>query len=154
MNQNNPDIFINNDYKFLIPKNIETVVKSTINYLLSPEEVAVAVTFVDEEQMIELNTQYSGYAQVTDVLSFESHEIDPETGLIFLGDIIICYPYVEVQSNKLGNNLNNEILLMVIHGLLHLSGFNHDNNESKAKMWDTQNSILESLHIKINKLPE
>jgi len=154
MNQNNPEVFINNENNYSIPINIEEVVKSTLIYLKSPLDISVGVSFIDEIEMIELNGQYIGYAHSTDVLSFESNEVDPETGFLFLGDIIICYPYVQNQSNNLGNQLENEILLMVIHGLLHLSGFDHDTEESKTKMWDTQTNILNSLEIKINKLPE
>lgn len=114
----------------------------------------LSIVFVSNEQMEELNAQYSGYAKPTDVLSFEAGEIDPESGRLYLGDIIISYPFVENQAKKLKNNLNDELSLMIVHGFLHLNGYDHLSSEEKEAMWLLQNNILEDLNIKLNQMPE
>lgn len=154
MSQKIPEVIITNDNNYPLPKEIEGVVFSTLTYLQIDNNVSLSIAFVEEETIIELNNVFSGYAKSTDVLSFEAHIVDPGTGRLFLGDIVICYPFVLKQSTSIGNNLNDELLLMVIHGLLHLLGFSHENEKSKDKMWAVQSQILRLNNIKLQRLPE
>jgi probable rRNA maturation factor len=99
-----------------------------------------------------LNLHYLGYNQPTDVLSFESHEINPETGSLTLGDIALSYPAAEKQALKAGHPVENEIILLLVHGILHLSGYDHRSKSEKQEMWQKQQSILDTLGVKINRI--
>ena len=149
-----PDVSVQNPEKFTIPKNIEELVFSIFSILDKNMNVVVNITFVDDIEMTKLNINYRGVQSPTDVLSFEAGVIDPENGKTILGDIVICYPFVSRQAKTLQNDIDDEIKLMVIHGLLHLLGYDHDDEESKQIMWDKQDQILKAEKILLNKIPE
>jgi probable rRNA maturation factor len=100
----------------------------------------------------QLNAQYRGIDAPTDVLSFENTpdpdfpELD-ETEAGHLGDIIIAYPVAEAQAMAAGHTAQQEVILLAVHGLLHLLGFDHDTSENKEKMWQTQRQIMVELGL-------
>ncbi len=130
------------------------IILTTLNYLNALPNSELSIVFIDDEYMKELNLQYRGYAKSTDVLSFESGEEDIESGNFYLGDILISYPFVKQQAVKLNNLLESEITLMIVHGILHLMGFDHDTQQKKEVMWKNQSIILDMLSIKLNNIPE
>ena len=112
------------------------------------------LSFVEPEMIQELNKNFRGVDSVTDVLSFESGgEVDPETGSEYLGDIIICLSQAEKQAAQSGHSLENEIALLEIHGLLHLLGYDHMEEDEKTEMWKYQDHYLEKCCIKLNRRP-
>ncbi len=112
------------------------------------------LTFVEPEAIRELNRSYREVDSVTDVLSFEAGgEYDPETGLEYLGDIVICLEQAQKQAEKSGHALENEVALLEIHGLLHLLGYDHLDDEQKAEMWKYQDEYLEKCGISLNRRP-
>lgn len=112
------------------------------------------LSFVEPEMIQELNKNFRGVDSVTDVLSFESGgEVDPETGLEYLGDIIICLSQAEKQAAQSGHSLENEIALLEIHGLLHLLGYDHMEEDEKTEMWKYQDHYLGKCGIKLNRRP-
>ena len=112
------------------------------------------LTFVEPESIRELNKTYRDVDAVTDVLSFESDgEYDPETGLEYLGDIVICLDQAQKQADKSGHSLENEIGLLEIHGLLHLLGYDHMDEAQRSEMWNYQDMYLNKCGIKLNRRP-
>ena len=112
------------------------------------------LTFVEPEAIQELNRTYRGVDAVTDVLSFESDgEIDPETNVEYLGDIVICSAQAAKQAEQSGHSLADEIALLEIHGLLHLLGYDHGTDEEREEMWKYQNMYLDQFGIKLNRRP-
>ena len=112
------------------------------------------LTFVESETIRELNRTYRDVDAVTDVLSFESDgEYDPETGLEYLGDIVVCLEQAQKQADKSGHSLENEIGLLEIHGLLHLLGYDHIDQAQRKEMWNYQDMYLEKCGIKLNRRP-
>lgn len=110
---------------------------------------------IDDDQFIHgLNHSFLGIDAPTDVLSFEANELDPDTGMLYLGDVIISLPRAESQAANAGHPLISEIQLLVIHGVLHLLGYDHDLPEAKSTMWKTQQLLLDKLGVKINQIPE
>jgi len=99
-----------------------------------------------------LNRLYRGFDQPTDVLSFESNEINPETGNSCLGDIAISFPTAERQATEAMHPVENEIILLLVHAILHLTGYDHNTKEEKQQMWAEQQSVLDNLGIKINRI--
>ena len=112
------------------------------------------LTFVKPETIRELNRSYRDVDALTDVLSFESDgEYDPENGLEYIGDIVICYEQVKKQAELSGHSTDDEIALMEIHGLLHLLGYDHTDEEQKNEMWEYQNLYLEKCGVHLNRCP-
>lgn len=104
-----------------------------------------SVIVTDDESVQYYNSVYRGIDKPTDVLSFESHEVDPATNAIYLGDIIISYPTILKQATKGGHALEKELELMCVHGSLHLLGYDHLEDEEKEEMWALQTEILSQL---------
>ncbi len=113
-----------------------------------------SLSFLEPEEIQELNKTYRGVDSVTDVLSFESDgEVDPETGLEYLGDILICAEQAAKQAELSGHSFENEVALLEIHGLLHLLGYDHMDDDSRKEMWDQQNKYLDQCGILLNRRP-
>ncbi len=107
-----------------------------------------------DETLQELNRQYLGIDSPTDVLSFASDEFDPDDQVQYIGDVVISFNRAELQAAQAGHALQDELQLLVVHGVLHLLGFDHAEPDQKAVMWSVQDSILNSLGCHINQLPE
>jgi len=118
---------------------------------LNINNVGVTILLEGNDRIRELNRQYRDLDEPTDVLSFESGEIDPETGDLYMGDVVISLPKVREQARQAGHSVCDELALMVVHGILHLKGYDHDNQKAEKEMFALQNEIL-SL-IKTNVLP-
>lgn len=117
----------------------------------------VDLTFVDDEQIHELNREYRGIDRPTDVLSFAMNEItNDELEIIYeleegeelesvpdvLGDIIISVPRAKLQSEDYGHSLERELGFLFVHGFLHLLGYDHQDEASEAEMMGKQEAVL------------
>ena len=112
------------------------------------------LSFVEADEIRELNRNFRQVDSVTDVLSFESDgEIDPETGTEYLGDIIICLEQAAKQAEQSGHSVENGVALLEIHGLLHLLGYDHMDEAQRSEMWKYQDMYLEKCGIKLNRRP-
>ena len=83
-------------------------------------EMELSVTFVDDEEMIRLNSEWRGKSYTTDVLSF------PQDDDYLLGDLVICVEQAERQAVARGVKLLDELRVLAVHGLLHLFGYDHE----------------------------
>lgn len=113
-----------------------------------PENSDVSITFVTDERIHELNRDYRGIDRPTDVLSFECDNI-PFDGELFdeameyeLGDIIIATDIAEAQSVEFETTFEQEITLLVIHGLLHLCGYDHMTDEEAEEMEGLEDKLI------------
>ena len=90
--------------------------------------VAVGVTLVGEEPMRELNAQHRGHDEVTDVLSFPIDGLDDLPGGMEreLGDVVICPAQAARQATDAGVTAGDELRTLLVHGLLHLAGHDHE----------------------------
>ena len=112
------------------------------------------LSFVEADEIRELNRNFRQVDSVTDFLSFESDgEIDPETGTEYLGDIVICLEQAAKQAEQSGHSVENEVALLEIHGLLHLLGYDHMDDAQKDEMWHYQDLYLDKCGIKLNRRP-
>ena len=143
-----------NDHEYSISDNLSKIVEETLEFISFQDNTIISFAFIDEDEISTIYNEYFGYAQSTDVLSFNSNTIDPETGFLILGEILICYPFVEIQANNLKNSIDSEISLLIVHGLLHLLGYDHIDDSMKNEMWTLQTEILKKLNISINSIPE
>lgn len=94
-----------------------------------------------------LNRQYRHVDSPTDVLSFPSGEIDPDTTKPYLGDVVISLPRATEQASSEGHSLADELQLLVVHGILHLLGYDHIQLADKKKMQSAQEGILSHVDV-------
>jgi probable rRNA maturation factor len=106
------------------------------------DSVYANFSFVSKRIIKELNNKFRGVSKVTDVLSFPNGDIDPETERKFLGDVLICRAAAKEQAEELGQSEEEEITFLKIHGLLHLLGCDHENEEDEKNMIAKQKEIL------------
>lgn len=107
----------------------------------------IGLQIIEDAQMQQLNLQYMGINSPTDVLSFPVPFQNPDTGNPYLGDILISYPTAARQAEAAGHPVAEEISLLLVHGILHLLGYDHLTTEDKTAMWDIQDTILTALQI-------
>ena len=87
-----------------------------------------------------------GKDEIPDVLSFSSGEINPETGNIYLGDIVISLEKANYQAHVNNHSIELEILTLVVHGLLHLLNYDHSIESDAKTMFDKQDRILKDIY--------
>jgi probable rRNA maturation factor len=126
---------------------LERAARSALDYGGAPSNAELTVLISDDEQLHQLNRQFLGIDAPTDVLSFPSgdDEPDPDSGDPYLGDILISYPRALAQAEAGGHAVHEELQLLLVHGVLHLMGFDHAEEDLKAEMWSAQAAILNSL---------
>ncbi len=124
---------------------LERAVQETLNEFPQKSEADITIMLSDDAQLHELNRQFLGIDAPTDVLSFPEDYIDPDTGLPYLGDIIISYPRAIAQAETGHHLVRDELQLLVVHGVLHLLGYDHVEEEDKKAMWAVQAEILARL---------
>ena len=96
----------------------------------------LSVSFVTEEEIADLHARYLGEAGPTDVLSFPLDEADvDEGGMRILGDVVIA-PGVAERNNP--DHPAAELRLLIVHGILHLLGHDHERDEDRSTMWAVQ----------------
>lgn len=110
---------------------------------------SLSIRITDDAEMQDLNLRFRGIDKITDVLSFDGDFIDPDLESRYLGDVVISYPRAEDQANSRGHTTAEELQLLVIHGVLHLLGYDHGTETEKKKMWSLQGKVLEKIGITI-----
>ena len=111
------------------------------------KDVGMTISLEGNDQVQALNRQYRDIDEPTDVLSFTSGDIDPETGEIYMGDVVIAVPKVREQAKQAGHSFNEELALMVVHGILHLQGYDHGTKKAEQEMFFLQNEILAKIRL-------
>ena len=106
----------------------------------------VSLSIVDDREMHELNLRYRGVDRTTDVLSFPLEEERPKEPCL-LGDIIVSAPRAQQQAQEYGHSLLREMSFLVVHGTLHLLGYDHMTPAEDAEMQRLQEEVLSSLGI-------
>ncbi len=139
--------------KFVNKRQIKTTVESALAHLLHGKMVDLSILICSDEEILKINSRYRNIHQATDVLSFESDEVSPETETPHLGDILISYDSAFDHSIRYSQDVSVEILVLLIHGILHLVGFDHSTIDSKEQMWKKQYEIHRLLDISIDQLP-
>jgi probable rRNA maturation factor len=108
------------------------------------EDAEVSVYIVDENEGQELNAQYRSKDYPTNVLSFPA-DIAEEVGIPLLGDLVVCAPVVEREAQEQGKTLQAHWAHMLIHGTLHLLGFDHINDDEAEAMETLETQIVTGL---------
>ena len=130
-------------------KLLRSTIQKAVKIGLDGLKADLSVVVCDDEFIHNLNLQYRNVDRPTDVLSFGSDEVDPESGIRYLGDIIISLPRASAQAAEANHPVTDEISMLAIHGVLHLSGYDHQTDEEKSLMWAKQSEYLHSLGIEM-----
>lgn len=118
--------------------------------LIDPDNKAdLSIVLGDDSLLHKLNKKYLNVNAPTDVLSFPSGEVDPDTQSYYLGDIVISLPRANEQASIAGHALVDELQLLVVHGTLHLLGYDHLKIADKKAMQAAQDKILNKLEIDV-----
>jgi probable rRNA maturation factor len=116
--------------------------------LVPNEKVGIGILICSDLEIQQLNLRYRQMDQPTDVLSFGLEEINPESQDHYLGDIIISYETALKQSRLMSHTVLTEIQILLIHGFLHLLGYDHETEAKKREMWQKQFEAINLLGIK------
>lgn len=107
----------------------------------------VSVSFVDDSEIHELNRTYRDVDRPTDVLSFPMD--DGDTGTVpLLGDIVVSIQTALRQAAEYGHSPERETGFLLVHGFLHLTGFDHDTKEHELEMFRLQDEVLEHIGLR------
>lgn len=126
---------------------------------ISLKDVDIDITIVDNETIRELNRDNRGIDKATDVLTFpnvdivlpfnigdyDEYEINPETGALSLGEIIIARDVMVANANEYGHSAVRECAFLVTHGMLHLLGYDHIDEKERVEMRQNEEEILNNL---------
>jgi probable rRNA maturation factor len=123
---------------------IHQYVDQTLAYL-DIKNVELALVINDNKGVHELNRDYRHIDAPTDVLSFIYDMEDPESNLRYLGDIIISGDKVMEQATQAGHSPEKELCTLIVHGILHLIGYDHETESAKPIMLPLQDKILKAI---------
>ncbi|MBR3624534.1 MAG: rRNA maturation RNase YbeY [Selenomonadaceae bacterium] len=107
----------------------------------------VSVTITNDAEIHKLNKQYRGIDRPTDVLSFAFRESEDDLDKENLGEIIISLPRATAQAEEYGHSLKREVAFLTVHGMLHLLGYDHIEEEDREEMENEQKIVMEALCI-------
>jgi probable rRNA maturation factor len=134
---------------------LRMVAESALHYEGAPGEATLVIT--DDEGIQGLNRDFLGKDAPTDVLSFSTQEEARPGGACpgrnqqfvaapeargYLGDVIVSYPRAVAQAEEQGHPVEQELDLLIVHGMLHLLGYDHADEAERAIMWARQKEIL------------
>ncbi len=160
----NYDSEVEVDYPFDIQEIFRQVVDAALDIEKCPYECEVSLLVTDDDSIHEINREMRKVDRATDVLSFpmiswetpadfdslsESDDIfNPETGELYLGDIVISADHVNAQAVEYGHSLLREFAFLVAHSMLHLMGYDHMEDDERVVMESHQRDIMDYLNIK------
>lgn len=127
---------------------IKKILKNVCKELKIKSKHVVSYIFVDLNNIHDINKEYRQIDRPTDVISFayidssENKELPHE-----LGDVFICVEKIIEQANEYGHSVTRECAFLVVHGILHLLGYDHIEKEDEEVMFSLQDKILEKLKI-------
>ena len=142
------EILIKNQQKIvkINQRKIKEIIKKILQHLKVDEETEISVLFTDDKFIRSLNNKYRGIDKPTDVLSFSLGEGSVKTpeseSDTLLGDIIISAETAQRQADKLNHSREKELAVLLIHGLLHLTGYDHEKDKDYKIMQEKESEIL------------
>ena len=116
--------------------------------LVWPEDAELSLVFTNDEEITKLNSQWRKKNKSTNVLSFPGGDIAPgQTSDIFIGDIIFAFETIQRESIEQGKEFTDHLIHLLVHGFLHLYGYDHIDNDQAQIMEALEQKILKSLNI-------
>jgi len=148
-------------------KMLQRLAETVLKKVGLKDKIEISLAIVGDGRMRKLNKMYRGRNRVTDVLAFANKSVIPYLAKAFprlkkgkdikfieppdnvkrLGEVIICYPRAKKQAKRLKHSLEKELTILLIHGILHLLGYEDEKSEKQAKeMREMENKILKKVN--------
>ena len=149
-------IITNNQKAVKIPTGLRMLIRRCCNAVLRLENfqgpAEISVTFTDNAQIKKLNAQYRNKDMETDVLSFPmgengKYDLNMETGAQILGDIVISMEKAVEQADRFCHSLQREVGYLTAHSMLHLLGYDHEDNMERIHMREKEELVMEQLGL-------
>jgi probable rRNA maturation factor len=128
---------------------LEGIARQVLEAQGAGAEAEMGLLIATQERVKELNRDYLGEDAPTDVLAFSAREegadlpfIHPPDGLLHLGEVIIAYPQAVIQADEHRHSVKKELAILIIHGLLHLLGYDHDEPDRESQMRAREAELL------------
>ena len=157
MTENKIRVIITNNQKAVkIPTGLRMLIRRCCNAVLQSENfegsAEISVTFVDNEEIRKLNSQYRNKDTATDVLSFPMgengvYDVNMETGAKILGDVVLSMEKAIEQANAYGHSLQREVAYLTAHSVLHLLGYDHIESMERVRMREKEELIMTKLGL-------
>ena len=127
---------------------VEQVVRVVLEHESVSAEADVSIVVTDDAEIQSLNAQFLKIDAPTDVLAFAQEETElpfiyAPDALPYLGDVIVSFPRAQTQAREHAHSVQDELRLLIIHGTLHLLGYDHTTSAEQTQMWRRQDAILE-----------
>lgn len=151
------DLRINNSIWVRSLKSLEPKILDVVTYIIQKFELSrteqyieLSIVLTDDQEIQQLNLQYRGKNKPTNILSFPAQEFDPndlsvnidKNTVILLGDLVISFDTLEKERVERGVALADYFIHLLVHGVLHLLGFDHENERDAVKMENLEIAIL------------
>ena len=150
------ELILTNKTKYILPnaKILKKIAKSVLKHEgYKPNKVVVGVFYVGEDEIHQINKEYRKKDKPTDVITFRlvdnpeklqftkaNFEFDYDEGMkgIYIGEIFICAEVAEAQSHEWGHSTNREVAELFVHGMLHILGHDHEEEQERKIMKDCE----------------
>ena len=153
--------FENDQDKEIITYGLKMLIRRAVEKTLAYEEIddgcEVSVTFVDNEEIREINRKFRNIDRATDVLSFPLFDEDGMDAHVeeldcMLGDIVLSLERAREQAIEFGHSFEREVAFLTVHSVLHLLGYDHElSEEDDADMRKRQSEVVEKMGLSVNK---
>lgn len=129
------------------PERLSELVLSTIRQEGFDKPATVGLLITSDDSVRRLNLQYRGQDSLTDVLAFSAGEgsdgfVSPPSMPYHLGDVVVSYPRAVAQAAEYGRPVEEELNRLVVHGVLHLLGYDDSTQEHREAMWRRQEALV------------
>lgn len=155
MSSRTVDVQIDDCYRPNVrPRVLREAAEATLNQERDECAYALTVVVTGDHVLRELNRRYRGLDASTDVLAFPNETKGPFVDVPglphYLGDVLISFPQAGAQAREAGNDLVAELQLLVVHGVLHLLGYDDQTESERARMWRVQQAVLDELGVEVH----
>ncbi len=124
----------------------ETAIRVLVDYE-DAEDIQLSLVLADDDFVQNLNKKYRGKNQPTNVLSFPQEPDVEEDGIVLLGDIVMSWQTLRKEATKQSKNMEDHFAHLLVHGFLHLLGFDHQDEKSALQMESLEIEILHHFNI-------
>ncbi len=136
------NLVINERFSFNFPEDFLEQIGEKALKCLGEEQSDLTIVVDDDAFIQNLNRQYRGIDSATDVLSFEMGYIDPETTRKYLGDIVLSAETLAHNAEQTHTEIGEETRTLIVHGILHLLGYDHSTDQEQKEMWEKQAEVI------------
>lgn len=137
------EVFVANEQEMPVAEaRLSALAHHTLEFLKMDEDAELSVLFVSPSHMRLLNQRFAGEDKPTDVLAFPMMEDEEE--VLLLGDVVVCPEIARDNAGSQNHSYERELEVLLVHGTLHLLGYDHQDPTDKSKMDDCLGQVIES----------